>query len=175
GGGAGRLVTDAALRRAARDGVRDAIALEDAYRIVVHPHGHGDLDALLHTRQDADQVRVDGKDLADVPQLRMSEIEGILAEVRRRLGRAHRPAPPSVTSAEYTSLPPGSSDVEPYRLRAGFPGHGGRLQTNGVRPPGQLAAARPAARQPERVLPGEQIADTRDRPEQAVTMEEVDM
>src|SRR5262249_13774797 len=155
----GRVVADAALRRSSRDVVRDAIALEDAYRLVVHPHGDAHLDALLHAGQDADQVGVDREDLTDVPKLRVGEVERVLAEVRRRLGRAHRPAPPSVTSAEYTSLPDGSADVEPNRCRVRFPGDGRRLQPDGVRPPMQLTAARAAPRQPERVLPREQIPD----------------
>jgi len=43
----GGVVADAALRRPARDVVRDAVALEDARRPIVHADGNRDLDRLL--------------------------------------------------------------------------------------------------------------------------------
>jgi hypothetical protein len=71
--------------------VRDAVAGEDADRPVVHLDRDRDLDGLLGLREDADQVRVDREDLADALQLRLRQLERVLAEMRDgRLRRAQR-------------------------------------------------------------------------------------
>src|SRR4029077_13931368 len=101
-----RVVADAALRRPPRNVVRDAVPLEEPNRAVVEAHRDADLHAFLHAREDVDQVRVDREDLTDEAKLGLGELQRVLAEVRHGLGRAHRPAPPSLTGAEYTS-PPG--------------------------------------------------------------------
>src|SRR5207248_111768 len=63
------VVADAALRRAARDVVRDAEALVDGHRSVVHPSRDRDPDGLLALAEDADQIRLDAEGLADEAQL----------------------------------------------------------------------------------------------------------
>ena len=59
------VVADAALRRAARDVVGDAVALEDLRRAVVHADGDRDLDRLLALAEHGDEVRVDLEGRAD--------------------------------------------------------------------------------------------------------------
>ena len=88
--GQARVVTDATLRRPARDVVHDPIPLEHVRRPVVHRHGHGHLDGLLALLEDPDQVRVDAERLAHPAELCAGEPERVLAEVRGRLGGAHR-------------------------------------------------------------------------------------
>ena len=88
-----RVVADAALRRAARDVVRDAVALEDGHRAVVHRDGDRDLDGLLAPLEDVDQVRVDRERLADASQLLARDRVRILAQVGWHLGRRHAPPP----------------------------------------------------------------------------------
>ena len=89
------VVADAALRRAARDVVRDAVAREDLRAPVVHLRRDRDLDRLLALREDADQVVVDPELVADAAQLLLGDLERVLAQVRgRRLlhGRQGRPS-----------------------------------------------------------------------------------
>ncbi len=87
------VIADAALRRAARDVVRDAVALEDARRAVIHVDGDGDLDGPLAVAEDADEVGVDLECRADAPQLLACDLERILAKVRDRCcDRRHRMA-----------------------------------------------------------------------------------
>jgi len=78
------------------------VALEEAKSSRRPSAQDPDLHAFLDAGEDADQVRVDREDLAHATELSLGESEWVLSEVRHRLGRAHRPAPPSVTSAEYT-------------------------------------------------------------------------
>ena len=61
-----RVVADAALRRAARDVVRDAVAGERAHRAVVHRRRDRDLDRLLALLQHVDEALVDAERLGDL-------------------------------------------------------------------------------------------------------------
>jgi hypothetical protein len=78
------VVADAALRRAARDVVRDAEALEGRDGAVVHPRRDGDGHGLLALREDADQVWVDVERLTDATELLLSDLKGVLTKVRDR-------------------------------------------------------------------------------------------
>jgi hypothetical protein len=62
--------------------VRHAPALEDAHRAVVHDDRDRDLHALLAVLEDADEVRVDAKDLADPPELLPRQLVRVHAQVR---------------------------------------------------------------------------------------------
>ena len=116
----GRVVADAALGRAARHVVDDAVALERPHGAVVHLHGHRHLDALLAVGEDLDQVRVDGEGLADPAQLRLGELERVLAEMRRkRGGGAHAWTPSLTTRRLYPGRPAPRSSRPARRSRFG--------------------------------------------------------
>ena len=85
-----RVIADPALRRPARDVVHHSIALKDVRRPVVHRDGDGHLDGLLALGEDADQVVIDAERLTDSAELSAGEPVRVLAEVRGRLGGAHR-------------------------------------------------------------------------------------
>jgi hypothetical protein len=88
-----RVVADAALRRAARDVVRDAVALEDLRRPVVHADRNGDLDRFLARAEHAHEVVVDTEGRRDPSQLRLRDLERVLAQMRDRcVDRRHRMA-----------------------------------------------------------------------------------
>ena len=70
------VVADAALRRAARDVVRDAPAGEDAHAAVVHRHRDRDLDRLLARAEDRDEVVVDAERVGHVLQLLLGHLQG---------------------------------------------------------------------------------------------------
>jgi hypothetical protein len=92
------VVADAAFGRAARDVVCHPVALEDLDRLVVHVDRDRDDDRLLAPLEDADQVRIDLKEVGDEAQLFLRELEGVLPEVadRRGDGRHRR--------AQYTTV-----------------------------------------------------------------------
>ena len=75
------MVPDTALRGAARDVVRDAIALERPHLAAVHRDRHRDDDRLLALLEDLDQVRVDLEDVRDLAELLLGKLERVLAEV----------------------------------------------------------------------------------------------
>ena len=75
------MVADTALRRAARDVVRHAVALERLDGAVVHDDRHGDDDRLLALLQDRDQVRIDLERVRDPVELLLGDLERVLAEM----------------------------------------------------------------------------------------------
>ena len=83
------MVADAALRGAARDVVRDAIAGERSHVAVVERGRDRDLDCLLALLQDVDEALVDPERLGDLVELLPREREGILEQMRLG-GRSHR-------------------------------------------------------------------------------------
>ena len=109
------VVADAALRRAARDAVRDAPAGEDAHAAVVHRRRDRDLDRLLARAEDLDEVVVDAERVGHVLQLLLGHLQGrgahpapwILKVARDRVG-----LPPSTGHATRRSwYAPGASFV----------------------------------------------------------------
>ncbi len=79
-----RVVADAALGRAARDVVRDAVALVRDDRAVVHRHRRGDDHRLLAFLEDVHEPLVDGEDLGDALQLLASDVERVLSKMAFR-------------------------------------------------------------------------------------------
>jgi hypothetical protein len=89
------VVADAALRRTARDVVRDAITLEGPRRPVVHADRDRDLERLLALAEHGDEVLIDFEGRADAAELLARQLERILAQVRRcrYVNRSHVVAP----------------------------------------------------------------------------------
>ena len=86
------VVANAALGRPPRDVVRDAIALEDLGRAVVHRHRHGDLDGFLALAEHGDEVRVDVERVGHSAKLAAGDLERVLAKVRdTRFDCCHSP------------------------------------------------------------------------------------
>src|SRR5205085_8245264 len=83
------VVADAALRRAARDVVRDAPAGEDADGAVVHRRRDRDLYRLLAFAEHADEVVVDAEGVGYLPELVSGEPERVLFEVALTLRERH--------------------------------------------------------------------------------------
>ena len=114
-----RVIADAALRRAAGDVVRDAVALEHGHGAVVHRDRNRDLDGLLAPLENVDQVRIDRERLTDAPQLFARDRVRIFAQVGRRLRRRHAAPPGSCSSwraGVYASGRVRSADPEPDDL-----------------------------------------------------------
>src|SRR6266542_2891425 len=75
------VVADPSLRRAARNVVGDAVALEHLRRAVVHSRRDRDRECLLALAEDGDEVGVDPEGLADEAELLARELEWVLAKV----------------------------------------------------------------------------------------------
>ncbi len=85
------MVADPALRRPARDVVRDAPTGEDTHGAVVHRRRNRDLDRLLALAQDADEVVLDPECIGDLLELLLCEPERVLSQVALTLHeRRHR-------------------------------------------------------------------------------------
>ncbi len=107
------VVADPALRRPARDVVRDAPAGEDADGAVVHRGRDRDLDRLLALLEHVDEVIGDPEHGRDVPELAPRELERVLLQV----------APPAMATGReaYAS----SARESGYGERGRVPGGGG--------------------------------------------------
>ena len=99
-----RVVANPTLGRATGDVVRDAVALVDGHRAVVHRHRDRDLDRLLAALEDVDQVRVDPERLPDASQLLARDLVRVLAQVGWRLGRRHAAPALAVYAGESTRI-----------------------------------------------------------------------
>ncbi len=151
-----RVVADAALRRAARDVVRDAPPREGAHRAVVHRRRDRDLDRLLALAENGDQVVVD----AEGRRRRSGAAAG-------RSGTGSRGGESRVPQSPFASR----SLLQPERhLRAGSasrrrerrPGDEPQL----VRAGSEAAARRAAPGDAEAVAPGQQVAEPRQHAEE---------
>ena len=98
----GRVVADAALRRPARDVVRDAPAGEDAHAAVVHRRRDRDLDRLLAGAEDPDEVVVDAERVGHVLQL-------LLRHLQR--SRSSGALDPEASRARGVGLPPSTGQA----------------------------------------------------------------
>ena len=153
------MVADAALGRAARDVVRDAVALEGLDRAVVHRHRDRDDDRLLALLQDVHQALVDLEDVGHAAQLLAGDLERVLAKVG--LGRFDG----GHGTAERLSIGPYLMRNAIVRIVGGALLVGERDQPHGVAAGVERVAAGAASGEADRDAAGEQVAQAREQAE----------